>query len=323
MKSFTQIGSYMSVAQHCNLGSSISLRSFARMGSGLSIVGVCRLENWSFVGDGSNELAIKYNNVDQFSFSGSPVGGTFGGSAEIEGTTISSDRRLKTDIVPLYRSMMDSRRDLDLFSMKEMEQLADKELQSLAVLRKLRPVSYKYKQAAESKHSRFGFIAQEIETALPNIVEVDPSDGMKSLRMMDLISVLTMVIQSLDTISEEMLLAPIRRLEARIDSDYELFEPKVAALEKDLLENIMKDMVLPRLVMLNKNEDARNATALDDSEVWSATLQNLLDDDLATNTTSALAEMEAVLSKLDPEVLEELADTFFPDSEDGQDVMEL
>ena len=46
--------------------------------------------------------------------------------------------------------------------------------------------------------SRYGFIAQEIEEVLPNLVHKSSEDGMLSLRMEDLIAVVTLGIQSVD-----------------------------------------------------------------------------------------------------------------------------
>merc|ERR1712085_46836 len=67
-----------------------------------------------------------------------------------------------------------------------------------AVLRELRPVSFKMKrQGVESKYSHYGVIAQELEEVLPDLVHIN-SQGMRSVRYTDLIAVLTLGVQSLD-----------------------------------------------------------------------------------------------------------------------------
>merc|ERR1712159_642529 len=99
----------------------------------------------------------------------------------------------------------------------------------LTLLRELRPVSFHYKKSAESKYSRFGFIAQEIEKVLPNMVHTD-SEGMKSLYQNDLVAVLTLGLQSLD----QRLLridGKISTLKEKIDVNYLTLSDRLKTIE--------------------------------------------------------------------------------------------
>ena len=52
-------------------------------------------------------------------------------------------------------------------------------------------VSFQYKRTSESKYSRYGFIAQEIERVLPNLVQTNDQTGTLALLNNDLVAVLT------------------------------------------------------------------------------------------------------------------------------------
>jgi hypothetical protein len=111
------------------------------------------------------------------------------------GTT--SDRRLKKDIRPLYLEMSIAMKAMG----KKVENNADSPAGSTnavsAVLQELRPVAYKLKTRTESKYSHFGFIAQELEEVLPDLVSRDQR-GFLSIKYNDLIAVLVLGIQNID-----------------------------------------------------------------------------------------------------------------------------
>merc|ERR1719335_1357086 len=68
------------------------------------------------------------------------------------------------------------------------------------LLRELRPVSYNLKTGAEGKRMRFGFIADEIEQVLPQVVRTGlDSMNKKGIVYPDLIAVLTSMVQELST----------------------------------------------------------------------------------------------------------------------------
>merc|ERR1719421_466326 len=68
-----------------------------------------------------------------------------------------------------------------------------------SVLRQIRPVSFKYKSQSEAKYSRYGFIAQELEAVLPSVIHTAPDSGMKAVNYNDMIAVLALGIQSIDS----------------------------------------------------------------------------------------------------------------------------
>lgn len=97
-----------------------------------------------------------------------------------------------------------------------------------------RPVGYKYKKVAESKYSRFGFVAQEVESLLPSLTTTDPR-GYKYLHLKDLISVLTLGLQSMDTVTAAME-HEIDLLDLRVDADHEEVVPRISAVEEAFLQ---------------------------------------------------------------------------------------
>ena len=74
----------------------------------------------------------------------------------------------------------------------------EKDLVVKSLIRQIRPVSFKYKSSSDSKFSRFGFIAQELEAILPNVIHNDEGTGMKYVRYQDMIAVIALGIQSVD-----------------------------------------------------------------------------------------------------------------------------
>jgi len=73
----------------------------------------------------------------------------------------------------------------------------------LDAVMELNPVSYRFIANAESEKKSYGFIAQEIEEVIPDVVGTR-HDGMKVLNYNDLISVLTKAIQEQQIIIEEL-----------------------------------------------------------------------------------------------------------------------
>ena len=73
----------------------------------------------------------------------------------------------------------------------------------LDAVMELNPVSYRFIANAESEKKSYGFIAQEIEKVIPDVVGTR-HDGMKVLNYNDLISVLTKAIQEQQIIIEEL-----------------------------------------------------------------------------------------------------------------------
>jgi len=120
--------------------------------------------------------------------SASASGGSLHGQWSVESAVTTSDRRLKTDIEPLMRTLARVR--------PTQEREVPIETTVGWVLRELRPVSFHLKKGSEAKHLKFGFVAQEMEQTLPSLVRVDQHhSGTKSVAYQDLIAVLTLVAQ--------------------------------------------------------------------------------------------------------------------------------
>lgn len=107
----------------------------------------------------------------------------------------------------------------------------------LGVVRNLRPVSFRYKDNAESKHSRYGFVAQELETLLPSVVQADSVSGLRFLRYTDILAVLVLGAQHVEKFATTVDLE-LRTLDTRILEDSALLDPRLAALESALIDLI-------------------------------------------------------------------------------------
>jgi len=125
-------------------------------------------------------------------------GGTLHGTWSADGEISTSDRRLKENIRPLQQALRDG--------------------QSTKILRELRPVSYTYTGTSkESKNTRFGFIADEMQQSLPQITRALPhsDEGRQGLVYQDLLAFLTAMLQNLA--GEMSTLTPrLASIEARI-----------------------------------------------------------------------------------------------------------
>jgi hypothetical protein len=103
------------------------------------------------------------------------------------------------------------------------------------LMRQLRPVSFRYKNNAESKHSRYGFIAQELESLVPSVIYSDGPSGLKFIRYHDLLAVVTMGMQVLDSTVAKVE-HKLSGANSQIVSDYGLLSPRVRVLENALVE---------------------------------------------------------------------------------------
>jgi len=119
------------------------------------------------------------------------TGGTLHGTWDSDNALSMSDRRLKQDIVPLQRTLRDALSSamsaaasgqadgtVDAVGSQQpggakaasQKPGASSTDSTLWLLRQLRPVSYSFKKGAESKYMRFGFIADELESVVPQVV---------------------------------------------------------------------------------------------------------------------------------------------------------
>jgi hypothetical protein len=95
-----------------------------------------------------------------------------------------SDRKLKTSVRPI----------LDMLDQRALEK-GSKEGGAEWVLRELRPVSYRFKSGPDSKAERLGFLADEMEETLPQVVRYSP-ERVKGIAYQDLIAVVVEALQS-------------------------------------------------------------------------------------------------------------------------------
>lgn len=116
-----------------------------------------------------------------------------------------SDRRLKTNVRPLLETL-----GIRAAKAGATENAAE------WMLRELRPVSYRFKVGAESKMSRFGFIADEVEETMPQVIRESPKQ-IKGIAYQDLIAVLTAALQSVQGRLEDTT-SHMHDLHARLDT---------------------------------------------------------------------------------------------------------
>lgn len=205
----------MSVLDFVNIGSTLSLRSFSRFGSAMSIFATVALGNnlqfttadaAIFGRESSGAYTKRISFPDGTSYEGI-LHGTWLADEAI-GT---SDRRLKTNIAPLHRTLLSymsratgatddgptSISDSSAESAPSGDARSKKKSRRDAVdwvLRELRPVSFSFRQGLDSKsmhgRQRYGFVAQEVERVAPDLVQDHGTH--KTMLYQDLIAMITM-----------------------------------------------------------------------------------------------------------------------------------
>jgi len=208
----TRFGSSMSVLDFATFGSTLSVRHYVSVGSKFTVPSSGRIEFGStttYIQESSSNILFYASGAKAATMDS--TGGTLHGTWNMETVGITSDRRLKRDIVPLKRT---------LTSVMEKNTGKDSELQSgvalgakqatgdgaLWLLRQLRPVSYSFRKGLESKYMRFGFIADELEMVVPDVVRTKKQeyDDQKSVIYQDLIALLTAAAQSQQAVIEDL-----------------------------------------------------------------------------------------------------------------------
>jgi hypothetical protein len=104
-----------------------------------------------------------------------------------------------------------------------------------SLMRQLRPVSFRYKNNSESKFSRYGFIAQELETLIPSVIYTDRSTDLKFVRYHDLLAILSMGMQNMDAAVDHIEIE-INDVRGSINSDYKRLNPKIFSFENALVQ---------------------------------------------------------------------------------------
>lgn len=202
----------LSLVDFAHLGATLSLRSFCRSGSAISILGSLQLQNdveflnpdASIYGRESSGALTRRITFPSTAGSGGVLHGYWTADAVIS----TSDRRFKTDVVPLHRTLLSrmtgrsASRPAGEFTAEPASggsSHAKNERASAVdwVLRELRPVSFEFRKATDSKaigeSPRYGFIAQEVERVAPDLVRDDGNT--KYLVYQDILAMVTMAAQ--------------------------------------------------------------------------------------------------------------------------------
>lgn len=225
-----------------SLASSVSVRSFVRFGSYISVQDNVKVSSVLAFNSGTTYFKYDSTSATLMSYVGGVKamtieddGGILHGSwsAQVEITT--SDRRLKKDIAPLQRTLRniipvtEVGKQQQLLANKGDRQLADgsdSKDGALWLLRQLRPVSYSFRKGIESKYMRFGFIADELESVVPQVVRTmrnSEVEDQKAVIYQDLIALLAAAAQSQQARIEGQQ-ARIEGQEQRIDSLQKILE---------------------------------------------------------------------------------------------------
>jgi hypothetical protein len=177
-------------------------------------------------GDSFIEVVVEGNRGLSIGYSSSYGGGNLHGVWYSDNLVHTSDKRLKTNIQPLVETLNDRARAASV------EFAASSEDGAAWVLRELRPVSYRFKKGAESKLQRFGFVADEVEATIPQVVRRNTGpDAIKGIAYQDLIAVLAAALQSLQRRVEGAMSAAMREAWAARAQESELRERLQARLE--------------------------------------------------------------------------------------------
>lgn len=206
LRSFARCGSSVSLLNFCSVGSSLAMRSFMRLGASMSLLGKARFGSTLAVGGnlhlgaaiyfngpgtylqydaGATELRLHAGGLKRLSISS--TGGSLHGTWSSESIISASDQRLKRRIEPLERALAARA------PAAQESQGSDKDRAVGWLLRELRPVSYHFKEGPEAKLARYGFIAQELEKVMPELVR-DHKDR-KHVVYQDLVALLTLASQ--------------------------------------------------------------------------------------------------------------------------------
>jgi len=233
----------VSVLGCCNFGSSLSVRSFVRVGSAISVRTEVKFSDNTYIKHNSPSPSLELYAGGARAITITDSGGTLHGVWQSDNPVITSDRRLKTEIKPLQRTLR------GLFESKQAapesmpgpsnrgivapkaEQDRKDEKGALWMLRQLRPVSYFFKKGPESKYMRFGFIADELETVVPQVVrnmgQKEYADE-KAVVYQDLIALLTSAAQGQQQVIEKQQ----DRME-KLLSDFKMLKDELGNLKQD------------------------------------------------------------------------------------------
>jgi len=193
------------------LGADLSLMSNLRLGSSAEMLQFNTATTYIKENSG---LEVYIGGTKSATFESD--GGMLHGSWDVETSLVTSDRRLKTNIMPLQRTLRDvmmprGEKKAPASSAGPSAGIATSGKRAegdgaLWLLRQLRPVSYSFRKGMDSKFMRFGFIADELESVVPEVVR-RPGDrevsDQKAVVYQDLIALLAAASQSQQKLIEQ------------------------------------------------------------------------------------------------------------------------
>jgi len=198
-------------------------------------------------------------------------GGILHGSWNLDAALITSDRRLKTNIVPLQRTL----RDVIAPRGEQKVETSSKGVPAMPasgkgaagdgalwLLRQLRPVSYSFRKGQDSKFMRFGFIADELESVVPEVVRTGANkqvENQKAVVYQDLIALLAAASQSQQKLIEaqQSEVSQMKDMQQRMmDKIMKLEEAKEEAKKAKKTKKKKKS----RKLRVKKTQNATNAT---------------------------------------------------------------
>jgi len=157
------------------MGSTLSVRSMCRLGGEVSFADVLYFQTAAtYIRENAGDVEAHVGGARALTLTS--YGGTLHGTWQADSVIMTSDRRLKENIRPLVQSLKTNHHNQ---TASEQVDSNDKALPTTInsdesatswVLRQLRPVSYNFRQGTDSKNVRFGFIADEMEKILPQVV---------------------------------------------------------------------------------------------------------------------------------------------------------
>eukprot|EP00435_Cladocopium_sp_Y103_P072219 s154_g39.t1 len=227
---------------------SLAMLKRSKSSSGLSAAGTLQVPNT--VSFSPNSYMYYTGTQIQWYMAGTRVLAFDGSGGTLHNTWVSntvltvSDRRLKKDIKPLQRSLRDlltpQASEPDVATAAPAGAPKGEDAGALWMLRQLRPVSYYFKKGSESKYMRFGFIADELESVVPQVVRQGRSDELsnpKSVVYTDLIALLTAAAQGQQQV--------IERQQGRMDkllSDFASLKTELVNLKQEEFEVPRKNL---------------------------------------------------------------------------------
>jgi hypothetical protein len=203
VRSFARLGASIAVVDSFSMQSSLALRCFSQLGSSLSVngevfAGRIRLipKNGTYTGTtglwAENDHEVRLEAGGQRGITVFSTGGQFHGTWIAQNAVSVSDRRLKTNIRELASTLQN----------RSMGRQAGDG--PLWILRQMRPVSYNFREGFGNNMTRFGFVADELQQVLPEVVRAIPQrmmpnssgGGVLSVAYQDLIAVLAVALKT-------------------------------------------------------------------------------------------------------------------------------